>query len=265
MTPNALTKAMRSSGSIANNVAVESVEAERFGEGIGMASTMARLTLTYRKLELSTAVAANEVELAVTEEPTAVSTDELGPRRIVAKFAPKALKSRIIAKLFKLNELECLFFDEVQEKCPVNTPKCYYTAFDPPSQRVVMLLEDLGPYLGEDAKIPNQTVGVNKETALEIFKEISKWHCQYNGMFTKPDKGGMPSKLFASQSQEMFSVFPGVVEGYRKNYPIKFRQLTGGAVPGTFNLFSHTFDLASWFNRTPNFVSWCRNSYESDT
>ena len=70
-------------------------------QGVGLASSMARLKLKYGPSTSGAPVAA---------APEAVLSKDKYPTELVAKFVPKHFETRLVAELFQLNELEAAFF-----------------------------------------------------------------------------------------------------------------------------------------------------------
>jgi hypothetical protein len=162
---------------------------------------MARLKLTYGPSTSGAPVAA---------APEAVLSEDKYPTELVAKFVPKHFETRLVAELFQLNELEAAFFKWIQPGNPTSTPECYFTAFDPRSQRVVHLMEDLGPWMGPDKEIPKQAIGCNLERTIEVFTEIAKWHSHYYGGYDLPGKMGV-KVVQPAANESSHKVFPSLV------------------------------------------------------
>lgn len=120
------------------------------GVGEGFMGQLARLTLTYG------------------------DTAQNAPRTLIAKFAAGREDTREMARDQSLYRREIGFYRDIGQAVGVRVPQCFYNDFDEPSQRFVMLLEDMAP--GEPS---DQVVGTSKETSRQVVEEFAKLHAKW--------------------------------------------------------------------------------------
>lgn len=106
ITPDWLTSALVSSGVLKNNT-VREVKSEIIGADTGYVGILARLTISYDK------------------------PDGSAPPSMVAKIPTQEKKNKMIMEAFWNYERENRLYEEVLDKLPLRTPRCYYSAFDP--------------------------------------------------------------------------------------------------------------------------------------
>ncbi|MCG6912189.1 MAG: phosphotransferase [Deltaproteobacteria bacterium] len=106
MTPEWLTESLTGSGVINGN-AVRAVESEIIGSEQGYMGILARLSLTYEK------------------------ADDALPSTMVAKIPTREKKNKMIMEAFWNFERENRLYEEILDKLPLRTPRCYFSDFDP--------------------------------------------------------------------------------------------------------------------------------------
>lgn len=116
VTPEWVTKILRDCGAI-SQARVTAVDQRILGQDIGFLSVVARLGLTYDRLE-----------------PGA-------PEAVVLKIETQHEQLREISQEFQAFQREIRFYEEVAPKVDVRLPKIYHTVGEPPSLMLVM--EDL--------------------------------------------------------------------------------------------------------------------------
>ncbi len=146
VTPEWLTEALRSTGTMADNV-VASVNAESLTEGRGFAGSLARLNVGY-----------------AAPEPGA-------PHSLIVKLPTENRVMRGVARANGLYEREVGFYDRIASRIELRTPRPYYSGFDPDTGDFVLLLEDLAP-----ARAGDQLAGCSAEEAALAVREIARFH-----------------------------------------------------------------------------------------
>jgi len=106
ITPRWLTKSLAKSGILKNN-SVRYVKSNIFGVGQGYIGTLARLTLEY-------------------DHP-----DNTLPQTMIAKIPTSEPKNKILSEAFWNYERENRLYEDVLDKIPIRTPRCYFSDYDP--------------------------------------------------------------------------------------------------------------------------------------
>jgi len=66
------------------------------------------------------------------------------PTKMIVKFAPPDFSARLLTDLFDLSRAEINFYQKMQSDLSiVDTPRCFFTDFDPLSNRYVLIIEHL--------------------------------------------------------------------------------------------------------------------------
>lgn len=204
-----MTKCLVSEGHTNPAAEVETVILTPFGEGVGMMSTMAKAEVTYK--------------------------GEAGglPTSFIFKFAPKDFQSRLLSRLWNCYAIESSWYGSFadEHKIPLTWPKCFYAAHDGNAERVVMLLEDLGPEAqaakyGKEMKPQpsSQTDGISLELAKTYCLEIAKMHAQ----FWNKDPSTIPVVL-PMQGHEYHSTLPKVMGDNLPKMRSNYLTMTGEA------------------------------------
>ena len=149
VTPEWLTAALRSSGTIAN-AAVASIDAVSLSEGRGFAGSLARLSVEYDPHE------------------------EDAPLSLVVKLPTDNRVMRRIADGNALYEREVGFYERIAARVQLRTPRRYYSAFDSESGGFVLLLEDLAP-----ARAGDQVAGCSVAESEQAVREIAGFHAAW--------------------------------------------------------------------------------------
>lgn len=96
------------------------------------------------------------------------------PASLVAKLPTRDDTARNIGQLFGFYEREVRFYQEIAAKIELRTPRCYYSAMDPPSGRFVLLLEDLAP-----GRCGDQLASCSLEEAKLALTELAKFQAAW--------------------------------------------------------------------------------------
>ena len=150
LTPEWLTKALRSTGTI-KSATVQSFEMEPdIAEGTGLMGQLARVTLGY-------------------DQP-----EQTAPASLIAKFPTYAPENRGVADLFRFYEIETRFYEEIADEVELRTPRRYYSARAADSTNFILLLEDLAPAL-----VGDQVAGCSTDEAELAIRELAKFHATW--------------------------------------------------------------------------------------
>jgi len=244
---------LKHKGTIEEHVSVTSVAMEFFGDGVGLASELARLDVSYGG-----------------------KTTGYEPQYMIAKFSPKELPVRLLAELYRAMESEHLFYEEIkgqlEEHTGIKCPECYFSAFDPSSQRVVILMEDLSPKalaavrgarpdvpLGRELKylpepVPEQLEGVPKADTFEVMELMAKMHSHYWGRRAE----GVAEWALPWQHKAFVVTAPLVIKDACGAIAGTWKDITGEVLPELFMQTAATYKkLASRLYSPEN--SWIQN------
>jgi hypothetical protein len=145
ITPAWLTSMFRESG-LLSAADVRSIAVEPIGVGVGFLGQLARLRVTYDRLENG------------------------APPTIVAKLPTLDPGGRQICQLFRFYEREIRFYRDLAHEMPIRVPRCYGSAMDVAADDYVALLEDLGGLpMGSDAA---GCTAVEAETAIRSIARV---------------------------------------------------------------------------------------------
>ena len=145
VTPEWLTTALRERGIISNAV-VTAIAVEPITD-IGITSQLARLHLTYDR------------------------NDSHAPHSMVAKFSATDPAFLEVVRTIGGYEREVRFYNELAHTITLRTPQCYYAAYDRPTVRQVLLLEDL-----VNVRSGDYDAGWSSTDAETVIRELAKLH-----------------------------------------------------------------------------------------
>jgi hypothetical protein len=151
LTPEWLTRALRSTGTI-TNARVTSCHNELFGEGKGFSGQIARIGLRYDSAEAG------------------------APASLIAKFQFPPVDPDIRAAVFqsRMYEREFCFYRDVAHDIALRAPRLYYSALQPETGECVLLLEDLAP-----AQTLNMLEGCTTEDAALALRHLATLHAAW--------------------------------------------------------------------------------------
>jgi aminoglycoside phosphotransferase (APT) family kinase protein len=149
-TPEFVTEALRSTGTIADDTEVAEIEADQIGEGVGLMCTLARLTLRYR------------------------GPAHGAPSSVILKVPSELPENRQVGDHFNFYEREGRFYEHIGQAVAVRTPKCLFNHIDTDGQQFALLLEDFG-----GRTMVSQIAGIEFERAAEAVKAIATVHAQW--------------------------------------------------------------------------------------
>jgi aminoglycoside/choline kinase family phosphotransferase len=129
---------------------VATIETEPIGVGVGLLGELVRVTLTY-------------------DEPV-----DGAPASVVVKLPTTAAANKALAMAFQFYEREVRFFRDVAPTAKLRVPKAWHTDMDVPSERFVLVLEDLCDY-----ELADQVAGMTVDQARRAVAEIAPFHSQW--------------------------------------------------------------------------------------
>ncbi len=148
LTPKWLTEALRATGLLAQDAAIEALEVRQVGAGVGMMSELSRLVPAYSGL-------AGEA-----------------PASFIAKYPSRNPTNRQIAMDFNLYEREVRYFAELDPLTTAACPATYLTVLD--GDNFLILMEDLADY-----RVGDQIVGATLEETELAIDELAKLHAAF--------------------------------------------------------------------------------------
>ncbi|MEM8768137.1 MAG: phosphotransferase [Pseudomonadota bacterium] len=147
-TPVLLTEVLKKAGALPDGVAVTSVAHSQVGEGTGMMSEVAGLTVGYS------------------------SSNHNLPSSFIAKFASQVETNRQVALSYQLYERETRYFAELDALTSVCTPATLHSACD--GERMLILMEDMRDYA-----VGSQVAGASLEQAELALDELARLHAPF--------------------------------------------------------------------------------------
>ncbi len=153
-----MTHALRGSGTIGADVAVEGVMLDAAGAGVGFMGEVAKVGIVYGG--------------GVTG----------GPSTVVAKFPTSSPEIRAMMHPTRIYEREHRFYQELAHQTPLRTPDIYHVTCEPAvesaDERYMMLMEDLS-----SLTLGDQVVGVTPEQARAALVGLAAHHARFwNGV-----------------------------------------------------------------------------------
>jgi len=143
LTPAWMTSTLRTTGAIAADCQVSTVEAQVIAEGVGFLSNLYRLNLTLTGP---------------------------GPATLVAKL-PATTDYLQLATAVGAYEREIAFYSAVSPHCPIRTPKAYAADIASETGDFILLLEDLG-----HLENGNHLAGLEFDRAEAVIDELVRLH-----------------------------------------------------------------------------------------
>lgn len=146
VTPEWLTRTLHHAGCLPAGI-VSGVTKTVIGEGRGVLSLMARLTLSYE------------------------GTVTPAPNHLVVKLPALAAQNRYLGANYGLYEREVRFYQELSSRVPLRTPVQYAAEVEPASGDFVLLLEDLS-----GGTVAEQVDGCSAEQAEAVITHAARLH-----------------------------------------------------------------------------------------
>jgi hypothetical protein len=148
--PDWYTAALRSTGTIGDDVTVSACSAEEIGIGVGVLGLLWRVQLGYE--------------------------GGSGPATAVLKLPHTAEESRHIAGAFRFYQREIGFYTEAAEITPLRTAECYAASVDQDTGDFYLLMEDLA-----GRRIHDQLAGCPPEDAALDLQALATHHAAFWG------------------------------------------------------------------------------------
>jgi hypothetical protein len=192
-----LTDALRLGGVIGNDTAVAEVDHHPIGEGVGIVGQLARLTLRYE------------------------GTAEGAPSSVVVKMPSQYPENRAVGEHFNFYEREARFYQQIGDKSPLRTPRCFHNHLDVDRREFLLLLEDLG-----DRTLISQIAGMDAARAGVALDALARLHAEWW------DSPALDSLTWLPRLVDPVNLSAG--EQYRQSWPAYLErfgdQLPDGAV-----------------------------------
>ncbi len=142
-----VTEALHAGGVLGSATRVAEVEHDTIGEGVGIVGQLARLQLRYDGQAAG------------------------APGTVILKIPSQYPENRAVGDHFNFYEREGRFYEQLADKVPVRTARCYWNHIDPATGSFGMLLEDLG-----DRTMISQIAGVPGARAAEALRALARLH-----------------------------------------------------------------------------------------
>jgi aminoglycoside/choline kinase family phosphotransferase len=189
LTAEWLTSVMRNNGS---DGVIAGFRTERFGEGAGMMSLLARVELEY--------------------------ASGSGPASVVVKMPSASDANRATAVAFHCYERETQFLRDIAPRTPARIPRVYHAAIDGEEDFVVVMEDMRGYHIGD------QVVGCTVEQARLGMPCIAQFHASFWGKVDHPDYDFIPYHYPSYFSDAMHSTAIQVWD--------RMVEFAGDALPG---------------------------------
>ena len=157
LTPEWLTAALQSSGTIDANTRVSACRPRPLGAGAGLMALVSRVELDYA----GNAAAA--------------------PRSLIAKFPSPSPENRAAAETYNMYGREVRFYQTLATDTPLPHATSYFAAQAPSGSGFVLLIEDLG-----DRRIGDQAVGSDLAEARVVIDAMAAFHASSFGRRDDP-------------------------------------------------------------------------------
>ena len=157
LTPQWLTEALRSSGTLSAGTHVATCSAEPLGAGGGLIAMLGRVRLTYGG------------------EPTQA------PTCMILKFPSSAPENRAVADTFDMYGREVRFYQTLAAETSIGLPQCYFAISAETSSDFVLMIEDLG-----DRRIGDQLLGSDLKDAEVVIDAMARLHAEHWGRTHEP-------------------------------------------------------------------------------
>ena len=143
LTAGWFTDLLRSTGDLASDSSVATVDLEPFGSDESMVSSLKRAALTH-------------------DQPTEA------PSSLIVKMASDFEPQLFVAGMFKFYEREIRFYNEIASKMTVSVPRCYRADIDVETQSFILVIEEI-----EGRRQVDQIDGVGFDDAAAALTELA--------------------------------------------------------------------------------------------
>lgn len=170
VTPAWLEAVLRAANALEDGVSVESLVAERVGEGVGILSIILRVTPSY-------------------SGPTSA------PSSLVVKFPTDDPGQRFTADALGFYRREVVFYRDHAASAPFGTAKCWAAGIEEDSTDFTLVVDDVG-----GLRFLNQLEGISLDDARALLRVLADFHASW---WCRPELAAM-SALFRPLSNETY-------------------------------------------------------------
>jgi hypothetical protein len=188
-----VTAALREGGVLGSDSSVAEVSHETIGEGVGIVGQLARLSLRYE------------------------GNASGAPGTVILKIPSAFPENRAVGDHYDFYQREGRFYQQLADKVPMRTPRCYWNHVDPGSNTFGMLLEDLG-----DRTMISQVAGIPGGRAAAALRALARLHGAWWGA------PALDSLTWMPRLDDPINLAAG--EGYREAWP-RFLELIEDGIP----------------------------------
>jgi hypothetical protein len=180
---------------------IDSFDATKFGEGVGILGELARLSLTY-------------------------APGNSGPATMIAKCASAAEENHFLAIAMGFYTREVAFYREVANEIDLPVPLPYHVDTSETGVPFVLLIEDI-----QGATTPDQIAGLNADEVMRIISTITPLHIRYWGdMDALEDLAWLPpmnNDMYKGGQPMATALFPSFADHYGDRIPRKTMERIG--------------------------------------
>jgi len=196
VTPEWLTDALRSAGTLGQDGRVTGCTARALGAGAGLMALLSRIELDY----------------------DGAAPD--APRSLIAKFPSPIAENRAVAETYDMYGREVRFYQSLAAHTPLPHPRCHFAAEARSGSGFVLLLEDLG-----DRRIGDQAAGSDLAEARTVIDAMAAFHAASFGRTDEPQYAWLTSHANAAQ-------IAGMEGGFAFGWPRFIETLADVIPPG---------------------------------
>ena len=149
ITPKWLSACLQSSGTL-HHGQVKTIRVRPLSTNRGVTGQLARLHLDYSVADID------------------------APRTLIVKCSSPDPQRRALLQSMGFYQREAYFYNHLAENCPVRTPRCYFSAYEPAQGSSLLLLEDLG-----SSGNTSRAAGCSPIEADRALRAISRLHATW--------------------------------------------------------------------------------------
>ena len=186
ITPDWLTQALRSTGTLDDATSVAAFKTSRIGEGLGFSGEIVRFALDY--------------DHPAEDAPASI----VGKFPSIARFADPA--PDLIQSIAQANLREIRFYREIAPQVPLGTPRFYYGDVNVEQGHSVLLIEDIA-----NARVGDLIAGADAAETRLVIESIAGLHA---ALWEKPQLHAIDWTFTQGTDPE------GVAAAYRQVWPV---------------------------------------------
>lgn len=179
LNPAWFTVLLQTSGDLADGVAVATAAVESFGSEASMMSSLVRVALTY-------------------------DGETTAPDSLIVKLTSENEGMRFVAGMLNFYKREVTFYNEIQPKLSIDTPRCLHAEMYPGDQGFVLVLEEV-----VGARQVDQVEGMNFADATSSLEALANLHVPFWGT----DLAEISETMLPFDSDQLKQVLPGKFSG----------------------------------------------------